>query len=46
MTMQVAGALGDQDGVLRAYQACERELAALGTTPSLGTRELLDRLRR
>ena len=46
VTMQVAGALGDHDGVLRAYQACERELAALGTTPSPGTRELLDRLRR
>ena len=46
VTMQVAGALGDHDGVLRAYQACERELAALGTTPSPGTRELLERLRR
>jgi DNA-binding SARP family transcriptional activator len=46
VTMQVAGALGDHDGVLRAYQACERELATLGTTPSPGTRELLDRLRR
>jgi two-component SAPR family response regulator len=44
--MQAAGALGDHDGVLRTYQACERELAGFGTSPSPGTRELLERLRR
>ena len=39
-------ALGDEDGVIRAYHACERAVAAIGTGPSPTTRDLLERLRR
>jgi DNA-binding SARP family transcriptional activator len=46
LTMRIANALGDQDGVLRAYQRCERALARLGTEPAPSTRELLELLRR
>ena len=44
--MRSANALGDEDGVIRAYQACERALAEVGTKPSATTRDLLERLRR
>ncbi len=43
--MRVASAMGDGDLVLTAYQACERVLAGLGTTPAADTRRLLERLR-
>jgi ATP/maltotriose-dependent transcriptional regulator MalT/DNA-binding SARP family transcriptional activator len=46
LTMRIASALGDDDGVIRAYQRCERALAQLGTEPAPSTRELLGRLRR
>ena len=46
LTMRVANALGDHDGVIRAYQRCEAALAQIGTEPAASTRELLDRLRR
>jgi DNA-binding SARP family transcriptional activator len=46
LTMRIASALGDDDGVIRAYQRCERALARLGTEPAPSTRELLGRLRR
>jgi DNA-binding SARP family transcriptional activator len=46
LKMRVANALGDEDGVIRAYQACERALAEVGTKPSPTTRDLLERLRR
>jgi DNA-binding SARP family transcriptional activator len=46
LRMRLADALGAGDGVIRAYQACERALAQVGTTPSRTTRELLERLRR
>ncbi|MEV5354900.1 AAA family ATPase [Streptomyces sp. NPDC052693] len=44
--MQVAGALGDRDGVIEAYRACEEALGDLGTLPSVTTRQLLEKLRR
>jgi DNA-binding SARP family transcriptional activator len=46
LTMRVANALGDHDGVIRAYQRCEAALAQIGAEPAPSTRELLDRLRR
>jgi DNA-binding SARP family transcriptional activator len=46
LKMRIANALGDEDGVIRAYQACERALAEVGTKPSATTRDLLERLRR
>jgi DNA-binding SARP family transcriptional activator len=46
LTMRVANALGDHDGVIRAYQRCESALAQIGTEPASSTRELLERLRR
>lgn len=44
--MQVAGMLGDRDGVIEVYRACERALSEVGTTPSASTRQLLEKLRR
>jgi DNA-binding SARP family transcriptional activator len=46
LKMHIANALGDEDRVLRAYHGCERALARLGATPSRGTRQLIERLRR
>jgi LuxR family maltose regulon positive regulatory protein len=46
LTMRVAAALGDEDGVISAYRACQLALKELGTEPSASTRELLTRLRR
>ncbi len=46
LTMRLAAALGDDDGVIRAFQRCERELAAVGAAPTQTTRQLLARLRR
>jgi two-component SAPR family response regulator len=46
LRMRIAGALGDDDGVIGAYRGCRRVLAQLGTTPSPSTRRLLERLRR
>jgi DNA-binding SARP family transcriptional activator/tetratricopeptide (TPR) repeat protein len=46
LTMRIANVLGDDDRVIRAYHACERALAQVGTTPSPSTRQLLERLRR
>ena len=46
LRMRIAGAFGDDDGVVRAYQHCERALASLATTPSATTHQLLERLRR
>jgi DNA-binding SARP family transcriptional activator len=46
LVMRIANALGDDDAVVRAYQACERALADIGTTPAASTRALLEQLRR
>jgi DNA-binding SARP family transcriptional activator len=46
LRMRLADALGAADGVIRAYQECERALAGVGMVPSPATRELRDRLRR
>jgi DNA-binding SARP family transcriptional activator len=46
LQMRLEGALGDDDGVIRAFHECERALGELGTTPSETTRRLLDQLRR
>jgi DNA-binding SARP family transcriptional activator len=46
LTMRIANALGDEDGVIRAYQSCERALAEIGAEPGQTSRELLARLRR
>jgi DNA-binding SARP family transcriptional activator len=46
LAMRLAGARGDDHGVLRAYQRCERVLAEVGAEPSATTRQLVDRLRR
>ena len=46
LTMRVANALGDHDGVIRAYQRCEAALAQIGAEPAPSTRELLGLLRR
>lgn len=46
LTMRLAGALGDHDGVLRAFRRCERALAAVGAEPGTTTRRLLEQLRR
>ena len=46
LVMRVASALGDDDGVVRAYRACEQALAEVGATPAPTTRRLLDQLRR
>ncbi len=45
LTMRIAGALGDADGVIREFKACERALADVGTTPAQSTRGLLEQLR-
>ena len=45
LMMRIAGVLGDADGVIREFKACERALAEIGTAPSHSTRQLLDRLR-
>jgi DNA-binding SARP family transcriptional activator len=46
LTMRIFSALGDGDGVIRAYQSCERALAEIGATPAPTTRRLLEQLRR
>jgi hypothetical protein len=45
LRMRIAHAHGDLSGVLDAFRGCERALAELGTTPSRGTRALLEDLR-
>jgi LuxR family maltose regulon positive regulatory protein len=46
LIMQIAGAHGDDDGMIGAYRRCEQSLATLGTSPASSTRRLLERLRR
>jgi ATP/maltotriose-dependent transcriptional regulator MalT/DNA-binding SARP family transcriptional activator len=46
LTMRLAAALGDEDGVLRAFERCERALAEIGAEPAPTTRRLLAGLRR
>jgi len=46
LKMHIANALGDEDRVIRAYRGCEHALARLAATPSPGTRQLIERLRR
>lgn len=46
LAMRIAGALGDDDEVMRTYRRCKRALATIGTTPAASTRQLLERLRR
>jgi len=45
LMMRIAGVLGDADGVIREFKACERALADIGTAPAHSTRQLLDQLR-
>jgi DNA-binding SARP family transcriptional activator len=44
--LQVAGMLGDRDGVIEVYRECERTFSELGTVPSETTRQLMEKLRR
>ncbi|MCX5287098.1 bacterial transcriptional activator domain-containing protein [Streptomyces sp. NBC_00453] len=44
--MGAANALGDDDGVLTAFQGCETALAQIDATPSPSTRRLLKQLQR
>ncbi|WP_371575521.1 BTAD domain-containing putative transcriptional regulator [Streptomyces sp. NBC_01314] len=44
--IRAANALGDDDGVLAAFQGCETALAQIDATPSPSTRKLLKRLQR
>jgi hypothetical protein len=44
--MRLASARGDDQGVLRSYQRCDRVLAEVGAEPSATTRQLVDLLRR
>jgi len=46
LLMRVAGVMGDGDGVVRAYRACEQALAEVRAEPAATTRRLLDQLRR
>ncbi|WP_028064050.1 BTAD domain-containing putative transcriptional regulator [Solirubrobacter soli] len=46
LSMRLLSGLGDEDGVIRAYQECERALAEIGAVPSTTTRQLLMSLRR
>jgi DNA-binding SARP family transcriptional activator len=46
LAMRIANVMGDDDGVISAFQGCERALGQIGTEPSAGTRQLLERLRR
>jgi DNA-binding SARP family transcriptional activator len=46
LTMRLSCARGDDHGVLRSYQRCERVLADVGAEPSPSTRQLVDHLRR
>jgi DNA-binding SARP family transcriptional activator len=46
LAMRLAGARGDDHGVLRSYQRCDRVLAEVGAEPSATTRQLVDQLRR
>ncbi|MFD5163157.1 BTAD domain-containing putative transcriptional regulator [Streptomyces hawaiiensis] len=44
--MRAANALGDDDGVLTAFQNCEAALARIAASPSPSTRKLLKQLQR
>ncbi|MFE9677152.1 BTAD domain-containing putative transcriptional regulator [Streptomyces sp. NPDC006259] len=44
--MRAANALGDDDGVLTAFQNCEAALARIDASPSPSTRKLLKQLQR
>ena len=46
LRMQVAGIVGDEDGVIAAYRGCADALDTLGARPSDATRSLLESLRR
>jgi ATP/maltotriose-dependent transcriptional regulator MalT/DNA-binding SARP family transcriptional activator len=46
LEMRIAGATGDEDGVIAAYRRCERSLGELGIAPAASTRQLLETLRR
>jgi DNA-binding SARP family transcriptional activator len=46
LSMRIANALGDDDGVISAYRDCERALAEVGAKPAAATRALLERMRR
>jgi LuxR family transcriptional regulator, maltose regulon positive regulatory protein len=46
LLMRLAGAVGDEDGVIAAYRRCAGALDELGAAPSDATRQLLRQLRR
>lgn len=46
LAKRLAGALGDEHGVIRAYRRCAQALAAIGAGPAPTTRSLLEHLRR
>jgi DNA-binding SARP family transcriptional activator len=46
LAMRVRSALGDDDGMLRAYRACLDALSTLGARPARSTQVLLEQLRR
>jgi DNA-binding SARP family transcriptional activator len=46
LLMRVAGAVGDEDGVIAAYRGCSDALETLGARPADATTQLLQHLRR
>lgn len=46
LSMSIANARGDDDGVLARFRRCENALADIGLSPAPATRQLLNRLRR
>jgi len=46
LLMRVAGAVGDEDGVIAAYRRCAGAMERLGARPSDSTQQLLTHLRR
>ncbi len=46
LLMRLAGAVGDEDGVIAAYRRCAGALDELGAAPSDSTQKLLQQLRR
>ncbi|WCB95279.1 HTH-type transcriptional regulator MalT [Baekduia alba] len=46
LLMRARSAMGDDDGMLRAYQGCREALGALDAEPARSTQQLLEQLRR
>jgi DNA-binding SARP family transcriptional activator len=46
LLMKIAGALGDETGIVDTYRRCERALGELGASPAPTTQSLLQTLRK